>query len=621
MAQEPAQPARTQAVPSSITVVEKVSAETPASLAIVGKAELRRIPGVNVDDRLRMIPGFSLFRRSSSLAAHPTTQGISLRGIGTSGASRTLVLWDGIPLNDPFGGWVYWTRVNPEELGRVEVLRGASTSVFGDRALTGAIALFSREPEPRRVTGSYEFGSRNTHAAGAGFSHPWSSKYAISGQGRAFTTNGYYIVPEANRGRVDKEAGVRFAAGDVRFDVLGARQRLFVKTDMLVEERENGTPMQRNSSSMGNAGANWSRDFGKDTVSLLGYHTRAEFRSAFSTILANRATERATLNQSVPADATGGAAYWRHSGSRFNSPIGGDAQRVEGWSIDSLVPTGKRIGGGTVLQHGTFAQADAKLGPVRLFAGARHHFTGQDRQFFSPSLGATAGKGRWRARGSSYRSFRAPTLNELYREFVAGNATTRPNDRLRPESIFGGEGGLDFVAENSRVSFTGFHNSVKDVITNVTLISTPAQIVRQRRNAAEATSRGVEADFRHRRGAWQGELSYLFASSRFTTGLRVPQVPRHQGSAQLTWNGRKTFATAGVRSHALQFEDDLNRLPLPGYATAHITVRHELRRGLSAMAAFENLLNREYWVGFTTLPASGPPRLWRAGLRWDGRLF
>ena len=70
-------------------------------------------PGVSLDDRLRDIPGFSLLRRSSSLVAHPTTQGVSLRGIGSSGASRTLVLWDGIPVNDPFGGWVYWTRLLP----------------------------------------------------------------------------------------------------------------------------------------------------------------------------------------------------------------------------------------------------------------------------------------------------------------------------------------------------------------------------------------------------------------------------------------------------------------------------------------------------------------------------
>ena len=66
---------------------------------------------VALDDVLRQIPGFTLFRRSGSRTANPTAQGPSLRGIGGSGASRALVLADGVPLNDPFGGWVAWGRV------------------------------------------------------------------------------------------------------------------------------------------------------------------------------------------------------------------------------------------------------------------------------------------------------------------------------------------------------------------------------------------------------------------------------------------------------------------------------------------------------------------------------
>src|SRR5687767_12835844 len=104
---------------TSITVNENITAETPASVTVLDRLAVQQTAGVNLDDRLRVIPGFSNFRRSSSLVAHPTTQGVSLRGIGSTGASRTLVLWDAIPLNDPFGGWVYWTRVSPEDLERV----------------------------------------------------------------------------------------------------------------------------------------------------------------------------------------------------------------------------------------------------------------------------------------------------------------------------------------------------------------------------------------------------------------------------------------------------------------------------------------------------------------------
>jgi outer membrane receptor protein involved in Fe transport len=601
-------------------VVEKLSAATPAAITVIEDRQIQRIPGINLDDRLRMVPGFSLFRRSSSLVAHPTTQGISLRGIGSTGASRSLVLWDGVPVNDPFGGWVYWTRIDPEEVSRIEVSRGASTSIFGDRAMGGAIALFSREPEMRRLSGSYEAGNRDTHIASLGYSHLFS-KAAISGRGRAFTTDGYFIVPEASRGPVDTMAAVRFVAGDTRADFLGSNQRLFLKADVLVEDRRNGTVLQNNSTSLGNLAAHYWREISNDSISALAYHTREEFRSSFSAIAANRRTETLTMNQSVPAEAVGAAGYWRHTNSAWTSLLGGDFQRVEGSSIDSLVPTGKRIGEGSLFQRGYFAQGDITAGPAKLFLGARHHFASQGRQFFSPSAGVAAGRGRFRGRASAYRSFRAPTLNELYREFRAGTAVTQANALLKPERLFGIEAGLDIVGESNRLSFTTFRNSLKDIITNVTLSTSPSQIIRQRQNAAQAIARGFEAEFRQRWRAWNAEFAYLFVESRFSTRLRTPQIPKHQGSAQFTWHRNSTFAAFGVRSYASQFEDDLNRFLLPGYGTAHASIRQRLVKNLYAVAAFENLFDREYQVTFTTIPGIGPPRLWRAGLRWDGRLW
>jgi len=616
----PAQnPADIETVKTTISVVEKLTTEVPASVTVVDQQGVQKLSGVNLDDRLRMVPGFSLFRRSSGLVAHPTTQGLSLRGIGSSGASRTLVLWDGIPLNDPFGGWVYWTRVSPDEVGRIEISRGASTSVFGDRALGGVVSLFSREPEKHRLTGEYEVGNRNTHTASAGYSHLFQ-RMAVSGMGRAFTTNGYILVPEPIRGRVDREATVRFVTGAARLDWIGANDRAFFKSDLLAEERGNGTVLQRNSTSMGSIGGNYLHQWSRDTVSAVGYHIREEFRSSFSSIAANRQTETISFLQTVPADATGGSAFWQHTANRFSSIAGADFNRVEGKSIDRF-PTITRVGEGSLFQHGTFLQGDFKAGPARFFLGARHHVPSSDRQFFSPSAGGVVGHRRLRARGSVYRSFRAATLNELYRDFRQGNAVTLANAELRPERVFGAEVGFDFVGESSRAGVTFFRNDLRDLVSNVTLRTTPAEITRQRQNASRALNRGFEVNLSHGWRDFRAEASYLFADSRFSTSLRIPQIPKHQGSAQVTWIGRKTLASAGFRTHAFQFDDDLNRLLLPGFATSHFTVRHKLFRELSAVVAAENVFNREYYVAFTPVPQTGTPRLFRAGLRWDGRLW
>ena len=386
-------PPKPETVKTSITVVEKISAETPANVTVLDQTALQQSPGTNLDDRLRDVPGFSLFRRSSSLAANPTTQGISLRGIGSSGASRTLVLWDGIPANDPFGGWVYWTQFVPDEIASVEISRGAATSIFGDRAMSGAIGIFSRQAAKLHVLAEYEFGNENTHDLSAGFADAWS-RLAVSGTARAFTTDGYYIVPASIRGAADTRANVEFATGDVRIDHYTSAGDLFFKTSVLAEERQNGTEFTHNSTGLGTLSLRYAREFTSDSFSLLGFHTREGFHATFDSVPAGRRTDSLTYSQTVPSEAVGGAALWQHHASRWNLLAGADVDRIEGTSTDHLLPSGLRSGGGTQLQHGVYGQADATLGWLKLFAGVRHSFAGEGSRFLSPSGGFVAGKKR-----------------------------------------------------------------------------------------------------------------------------------------------------------------------------------------------------------------------------------
>jgi outer membrane cobalamin receptor len=598
-------------VKQSITVTDTVSTDAPASISVLNNTRIAATAGVNIDDRLRMAPGFTLFRRSSSVVANPTTQGVSLRGIGSSGASRTLVLWDGIPENDPFGGWLYWDRFAPQQLDRIEISRGASTSVFGNLAMGGVIALFSEPARPHHIQASYEIGNENTHELTAGISNLWRHT-AASAFVRAFTTDGYYIVPKPIRGPADTRANEEFVAGNTRFDVFGARDRFFVRLDILAEHRDNGTTLTHNSTGLGQIAANYSHEWSRDQISVLGYYTSEQFHASFSSVNATRTVERLSYNQTVPSNGEGGAAYWTHTESRWRVIGGADAQRVQGTSTDKLLPTVLRIGGGTQVEHGEFVQGDGKLGPAQLFAGIRYELGRAD-----PSAGFVVGRGRIRARGSVYRSFRSPTLNELYREFRVGNTDTLANPALRPETLFGSELGIDFVGEATHASVTVFRNALSGLITNVTLSSGPGGIVRQRRNAADALSRGLEASVSRGWREFRGQVSYLYVDSQLLTGPWLAQVPRHQGSAEITYLHKRTLASIGLRAYSYQFDDDLNQFRLPGFATVELAVDQRLTDNLSARVAFDNLLDRTYYVAFTPTPNTGSPRLYRVGLRWS----
>ncbi len=604
---------------TTLTVFERLEQESPASITTLDQLDVAKAPGVNLDDRLRLVPGFTLFRRNSSLVANPTTQGVSLRGIGSTGASRSLVLWDGVPLNDPFGGWIYWTRIPAEEVDRVEVTRGATTSLFGDRTMAGSVAIFTRPAEPWRLTLGMEGGNLGTILPSAGISHT-KGAWGISSFVRAFDTDGYLIVPQERAGSIDSPAGVRFISGAVKTDYSTARERISLKVDILAEERANGTPGQRNSTSLGTLGANYSRDFGGSSLGLIGYHSRQQYHQSFSAIAANRNSERLTSFQSVPSEASGYGAFFKARPGRWNWTAGTDLQYVNGTSFETVLPVGNRVGGGSQTQNGVFAQGDAKFGKLQVFAGSRGQFAGRAGNFYQPSGGMAYDLGAVRWRASAYRSFRAPTLNELYRDFRAGNAVTQANADLRPEKLWAAETGFDYRGELFNARINGFYKEISDLVTNITLSASPTAIIRQRQNAAAAVTRGIEIEIEKRYRQFRFESSYLMADSRFVTRERLPQVPKHQGSAQVSWYGQKTLITASMRSSAFQWEDDRNSLLLPGFALFQLSARRDLYKGLKATLAIENLADRRILTGFTPFPQTGGPRLIRIGLRWDGRI-
>ncbi len=599
---------------TSINVSDTISTDTPSTIDSLDQGALEELPGADLDDRLRIIPGFQLFRRSSSIVANPTTQGVSLRGIGSTGASRTLVLWDGIPQNDPFGGWVYWSRFDPDELQRVEVMEAASTSVFGDRAMGGSISLFSLPTHTDSYL-QYEGGTDATQELSTGMAESWRH-WAAAMNVHMFTTDGYYIVPASVRGSVDEPAGVDYVGGNARLDYFTASERLFLRLDMLAEHRNNGTELTHNSTGLGTVAGNYAKILHSDEFSVLAWYTQDAYRSTYSSVSADRDSERLIETQTVPATGGGGSAFWSHTEERWRTLLGLDLERDEGWSTDRFA-TGPRVSGGHQFERGGFGQGQLNLGSLHLYAGLRGDIVRSGESFVSPSGGFAWGRHSLRLHGSVFRGFRAPTLNELYRQFRVGNTLTLANATLVPEKLFGSEVGVDFVHGKTHAGLTLFRNSLADLITNVTLSETPSTITRQRENASAALARGIEAAVGHTWHNLQGQLSYLYADSNYSTHLRIAEVPRNQGSAMLAYQQRNTFFSVSLRSYSAQFDDDLNQFRLPGFATFQAALRQRLSKNLSSIAEIDNILNHQYYVAFTPTPNIGSPRLWRIGLRWD----
>jgi outer membrane receptor protein involved in Fe transport len=632
--------------------------ETAASVAVLSGEDLTSTSALMLDDALRQVPGFSLFRRSGSRTANPTTQGVSLRGVGASGASRAVVLDDGIPINDPFGGWIYWGRVPREEVSRVEVVRGGASNLYGTDALGGVINFIPRENRDSAFSLETSYGNQQT-PSGSFYAGGRFGAFGAQISGQALHTDGYILVDEDERGTVDTKAGAEFSTLEATLErFLSDKGRVFVRGSVFGESRDNGTPLQTNRTHIRQfaAGFDW-RSAGIGAFLVRAYGGTQVYNQSFSAIAANRNSENLTRDQRTPAQQIGFTSGWsREAGGRQTLVAGFDFREVRGTS-DELVFGGGRItsavgAGGRQRIFGVYGQDIIRI-TRKFFAtiGARVDrwrnydalstnrvfatnattttiFKDQDETAFSPRLSLLyKAHDNLSIFASGYRAFRAPTLNELYRSFRVGNVLTQANSNLQAERLTGGEGGANLAAFKQRFNLRGtfFWTEVTRPVANVTLSVTPDLITRQRRNLGRTRSRGVEFEAEARITdtlALTG--GYLFANAtvlefpanRALEGLLIPQVPRHQMTFQFRY-ANPSMITFGLQGRAIgvQFDDDQNLLKLDKFFTLDLFASRKLTRGVEIFAAFENLFNQKYDIGRTPVRTLGPPLLARAGIR------
>ena len=309
---------RVALLPETITVTptgsEQRVGDLAASVSVLNEDEIRRSPALALDDVLRQIPTFSLFRRTSSLAAHPTSQGVSLRGIGPSGVSRTLVLLDDMPFNDPFGGWVYWSRVPLLSVDQIEIVEGPNSNLYGNYAMGGVIHVFTRKPERKTLAVEGRAGNRKTAKLDFFASDVWGS-WGLSLDGSLFHTDGYKIVAPGQRGSVDIEAGAEHHNFNLKLDYTpSANFNFFVKGTYFGEERSNGTPLQVNDTQYRFLGGGVRFRTPDNSEWKASFFSQFQtFGSNFSSVADDRNSERLVLTQEVPTYGYGGFTQWSKS--------------------------------------------------------------------------------------------------------------------------------------------------------------------------------------------------------------------------------------------------------------------------------------------------------------------
>lgn len=580
-------------------------------------------PSGRIEDVLRRVAGFQQFRRSDSRSSNPSAQGVTLRAIGGNATSRALVLLDGVPVADPFFGYIPLSAIAPETLGAVRVTRGGGSGPFGAGALAGTIELDSADPSSTgpllasagvNDRGETEASGVLTQRLGRGFavaSGRWDR-----GQG-FFTTPADQRVPATARAAFDSWSAVVRAVAPLTDTVeVQARVGAFHDARTLRFEGADSTSEGQEASIHFVGRGAWqfdalayvqARDFSNIVISSTRFTPTLDQRATPSTGIGGKFELRPPLLEGH--DLRIGADYRRADG---------EMQEVALNAVSGAVAERRRAGGATS-NLGLFIEDDWQIGPLLVNGGLRadrSSITGgfyravsaagvpvstiiaPDRSDWAVSWRAGAlfyATRRLDLRAAAYTGLRLPTLNELYRPFVVFPVVTEANADLANERLEGFEVGLDWQPVNALVlSLTAFDNSVKNAIANVTI----APNRRRRENLPAIDAHGIEAIMAAKLGtvSIDGSLAWTDAevrgegASAELDGLRPAQTPEFAASLTLGWRPAAGWQVAAtVRHVSAQFEDDRETDSLRPAATIDAFVAVPLGARWSAILRGENL--------------------------------
>ncbi|MDX3900732.1 MAG: TonB-dependent receptor [Sphingobium sp.] len=599
---------------------------TPAYGAVlIDRDRIANSASGRIESVLGDVAGFQQFRRSDSRSANPSAQGATLRALGGNASSRTLVLLDGVPMADPFFGYIPFSALVPDRLALIRVTRGGGSGAFGAGAVAGTIELASatRDQLPL-VSGSVFYGSRDATELSASLSPDLGGGY-VTLSGRWDRGDGFQTTPRDQRVAATVPAA---------YDGWSANLRAVAPVFATAEVQFRAT-LFRDDRTLRFAGAD-SMSQGQDAsirlvsrgpwkVDALAYIQARNFAN----IVISSSTFRKSLDQrNTPSTGIGGKIELRPPGGDAHVlRVGADTRFATGdmfedgynANIAANPVTARRHAGGDQVTAGLFAEDDWTLGRLVLTGGVRADRWSITNGFFNEVSGAGApvqasrfaDRSDWEVtgragilfrlsdglalRGAGYSGYRLPTLNELYRPFVVFPIRTEANAALTPEKLKGVEAGIDLTpAQGVDLGVTAFYNRLDDAIANVTIGTN----VRRRGNVDAVVAKGVELTASARRGPWALSASYAYSHAEVRApgmafdGLAPSQSPRHAASGTLSWSAASGPAlSATLRYVSSQYEDDLQSDILPDALTLDAVARLPLGKDISLVARGENLFD------------------------------
>ncbi len=644
-----------ESVVVSVTRSERSLVDQPASVSLISEEQMEQTPANSMDDVLRTVPSMNL-PFASSYQIHPTANSVSLRGLG---GIRALVLLDGIPINDPFFGYLQWSRVSMDSVARVEIVRGGGSPLWGNYAMGGVINIITRPPDKSDFRFEGAYGRFDTYRGNGIADFIVNNSLKFRAEFSSWGTNGFkQVADDAGPIYVPTTFDAQNAALNAYFTP-GTEWHGSLNFNFHDNDQNLLTPLSTNDQQIYDLAGNVVKNFDHSDLTISGFYEHSHFVTdnvgtpdgveiGFGEFLQNHHT--------TPVDSTGASANWSMpmDGVIRLVTVGSDVQLISGEDrADIFDESGTQIrtdiGRGKQFFLGGFGQVDifpsdnfeilasARIQNVRNFdgfdgVGGLGDVPDKSDNSFDPRVSVHYNIApQFALRSAAYTSFRAPNLDNLYRSFSVPFGIFEPNAQLSPEKLKGGEVGFDVYQSFLSFQFTAYISEIEDLITsrNLDFSELPPGFFFGTRNinAGKARAQGVEAaaDLTITSG-WNAHFGYAYMDSHIieneldpaSVGKQQGGIPRQQIEGSIAYRSAdKWRASTRMRWVDDAWGDNANTLPIPSHFVTDFSVAFKVAKPVELFLDIQNLFDEEYIAdnsGFSP-PLLGTPRSAIGGVR------
>ncbi|BAL82885.1 putative TonB-dependent receptor protein [Selenomonas ruminantium subsp. lactilytica TAM6421] len=599
--------------------------ETPAAVEVITKEDIEKMGAENLAQALQLATGINVLE--NGMVGNQS----SLRGMNTN---QTLILIDGRRVRtentSETQNYYELQRVNMDRVERVEIVRGAVSSLYGSEALGGVINIITKKPGTQGGTVSADWTSRQKDA---GF------RYDLGKNGKwAWAMNGKVSdIKRRMSGASSNQYGKKYFFGlDGRMDVAANKQldffADFLYEDLyMIDSAAAGTDYDHRRAS---TGLKYSGKDKQGDYEMQVYYTyfdkdqRTRNRNtnaltSFDDMTFNSyvADGRRTFNLGDQHILTVGGEYRQedYESTRIKK---GNARTVTREGITNNISKVTMDYGALYLQD-EFMVTNKWL----LIPSVRWDHNNDFGDEVTGKLGTTyklSKNARFKANvGSAYR---APTASELYFNWqhtptAIMTVNIQGNPDLKPEKSLNFDLGLEAEHGNTSGKFTYFHNKVDDLInlnTTITRAMVPGAGMRMTANGRyenvdKATVQGLELEAKQKLGkAFTLRSTYTYLDARDdSTNAFLTGRARHKTSLQLMYVDAQHGWDATLWNDWLTgyHYTESSKAKETGESIMNLVVNKKFNKTVSAYFGINNLTNRKndvlYYDG----------RIWRGGVK------